>query len=37
MLLTFYLDENVVRVGEDILLLNAMTGLVIDAIEHIFQ
>lgn len=37
MLLTFYLDENVVRAGEDILLINAVTSLVIDAIEHVFQ
>lgn len=29
--------QKVVRVGEDILLINAVTGLVIDAIEHVFQ
>lgn len=29
--------QKIVRVGEDILLINAVTGLVIDAIEHVFQ
>lgn len=29
--------QKVVRVGEDILLINAVTGLVIDAIEQVFQ
>lgn len=29
--------QKLVRVGEDILLINAVTGLVIDAIEQVFQ